>query len=412
MKRVPAFIALLLLTCTLSPLPNNRPDPPVITGPSEGYVDSTYTFTLLGKDPDSNNIRLRVAWGDADTSDWTPFIHSGETTQVSHAWPEPGTYTPRAQAMDWKDSVSEWSKGRVIEVSDGDFPSRLTGIIELGIEPTHMALLPDGSCLYVGGESEEWVWVLRTDDNSIVDSIPVCRDDGIQGLVASPDGNKVYVVCGDNRLLTIRAGDNAIVDSAMVMEDGSPTGLAMLPDGRRLYVSSWYGEHLMQVQTDPLRVTDSVNLGRSNVSGVLATEDGKYVYALCGPAQVASTESNHVVKKLGVGARAGACLPDTSLVYLCGSSDSLYVVRPSDHEVVRSIRSDYAHGLAAHPSSRWVYIAAWDGELSVLRTTDHKVIKSLRPGDDNTLVDVLCHPSGSLVYVADIEQNAILVLGY
>jgi hypothetical protein len=111
-----ACLTTVLLSCYLPPLPNNRPDPPVITGPSEGFVDSTCTFTLLGRDPDSNNIRLRVSWGDADTSQWTPFIHSGETTQVTHSWTEPGTYTLRAQAMDWKDSVSDWSKGHCTTV--------------------------------------------------------------------------------------------------------------------------------------------------------------------------------------------------------------------------------------------------------------------------------------------------------
>jgi dipeptidyl aminopeptidase/acylaminoacyl peptidase len=410
---LPACLTATLLACTLSPLPNNRPDPPLITGPSEGYVDSTYTFTLLGKDPDSNNIKLRVAWGDADTSDWTEYIHSGETTQVSHIWTEPGAYTLRGQAMDWKDSVSDWSKGKVVGVFETYFPGRIVATIPLPVRPDFLTMTPDGEFLYIAmHDYDGMAIVLRTSDNVLVDTLRLRGLDEIAAPVMSPDGSRLYWAGDDGYVRTVRTADNEVLDSVYT-QDGT-MGTALSPDGNTLYVAGWYEKYVSVVRTSDMTLTDSIHTGRKYVKGVMATGDGKSVYVLCDPVLVASAETRSVVDSIDLGVFTGELLPDPEFVCLANRG-SVYLVRTSDHRVVDSVSGGAWH-MSAHPGGEYLYFTrnyTSDGVV-VVNITDRTVARELLVSKSIQILDVACHPDGDKVYVgAKLGWDEWLyVLGY
>uniref|UniRef100_A0A7V3VUP4 PKD domain-containing protein n=1 Tax=candidate division WOR-3 bacterium TaxID=2052148 RepID=A0A7V3VUP4_UNCW3 len=95
--------------------PPNTPSKPI--GPNSGYANIIYTFKSSGTDPENDSIAIRFSWGDGNTSDWSPYIRSGDTTSMAHSWENPGSYTIRGQAKDTKGAISDWSDGHQILIS-------------------------------------------------------------------------------------------------------------------------------------------------------------------------------------------------------------------------------------------------------------------------------------------------------
>jgi len=87
------------------PAPNNSaPNTPVIpTGPSSGYVQTSYSFDTSGTDPDGDLLTYRFDWGDGNISDW------GGASGRTHTFVPVGTYCVKAQSQDTHSAVSAWS---------------------------------------------------------------------------------------------------------------------------------------------------------------------------------------------------------------------------------------------------------------------------------------------------------------
>jgi len=84
------------------------PDPPIIDGPSSGYVGETLTYEFVSEDPDGDDIYYYIDWGDG-LVDEDGFLPSGQPLIISHIWSEPGIYSIRAKAKDSNDLESGWS---------------------------------------------------------------------------------------------------------------------------------------------------------------------------------------------------------------------------------------------------------------------------------------------------------------
>jgi outer membrane lipoprotein-sorting protein len=87
---------------------NTPPNIPTITGPNTGKPNTEYDFTLNSIDPDGDDVRFHIDWGDGDI-ETTTFINSGTDLTVSHSWTEIGTYTITAYSEDEFDAESDWS---------------------------------------------------------------------------------------------------------------------------------------------------------------------------------------------------------------------------------------------------------------------------------------------------------------
>jgi outer membrane protein assembly factor BamB len=100
-----------------------RPDVPAVPiGPTICFKDTTYTFKSFAKDRFGDSVSIRFDW-DSDTSDWSPFVDTGETVTMSHAWPQAQHYQVTAQARDPKLHVTDWSDGLEVEVIPREGPN-------------------------------------------------------------------------------------------------------------------------------------------------------------------------------------------------------------------------------------------------------------------------------------------------
>jgi len=81
-------------------LPENRPPgKPDIDGPDMGFPGTEYIYVLNAVDPDNDDIRYHIDWGD-DNSEISDFNPSGTDVIVKHTWSSKGTYTIKVKAED------------------------------------------------------------------------------------------------------------------------------------------------------------------------------------------------------------------------------------------------------------------------------------------------------------------------
>ena len=94
---------------TLEKPPNQAPNPPKITGESNGKIGKPYNYYINSTDPEGNNVCYLIDWGDGTTTDWTELVFSGTTIRLSHVWDIEGAFTIKAKAKDSNDAESDWT---------------------------------------------------------------------------------------------------------------------------------------------------------------------------------------------------------------------------------------------------------------------------------------------------------------
>jgi hypothetical protein len=75
------------------------PGAPLIGGPDGGKAGTEYDFTFAADDPDVNDVKYHINWGDEE-SEVTDFYPSGDPATVPHTYAEEGIYTITAYAED------------------------------------------------------------------------------------------------------------------------------------------------------------------------------------------------------------------------------------------------------------------------------------------------------------------------
>jgi hypothetical protein len=96
---------------------NQPPNPPTISGPHYGKINTEYTFSLGPiTDPDGDQFYGLWDWGDGNPSGWLGPYGSGQTVSNSHAWSEPGNYSIKVKIKDIWGAVSDWSDPFFIEI--------------------------------------------------------------------------------------------------------------------------------------------------------------------------------------------------------------------------------------------------------------------------------------------------------
>ena len=78
---------------------NQPPNVSNITGPTEGKAGTEYTYKFISIDPDDDDVRYHIDWGDGD-NETTALIPSDTDIWATHSWHEQGPYTIKATAED------------------------------------------------------------------------------------------------------------------------------------------------------------------------------------------------------------------------------------------------------------------------------------------------------------------------
>ncbi|HTW91902.1 MAG TPA: hypothetical protein VMH22_09350 [bacterium] len=276
--------------------------------------------------------------------------------------------------------------------------------------------------VYITGEYDDAVYVMRTSDNVIVDTLHIAC--GPTHIDCDADGRHVYVGSFDeyhpnapDRLYSIRTSDNTVIDSVDLID--APRGVACLPNGEYIYIALGNPTNKVAViRTSDFSVVTNIPVG-AEPCGIGALPNGQFVYVTCsysGLVYVIRTSDNTVVRTIDAGASVHrlAVLPDGDYVYVSRYEYGapVMVIRTSDNHVVDSIpvSAGRACGLTALPGGQYVYVTNRDANsVEIIRTSDNTVVKTVGVG--STPYGAASLPDGSGVYVAN-RGNSVSFIGY
>ncbi len=103
--------------------PSQPPYPPAIEGPNIGAIGIEYDFSIVANDPDGDDVRYKVEWGDGTTTWWIGPYPCGEKIIVSHKWSKLGTFDIRVRTKDIYGMKSDWSEIHPISIIEDEPPS-------------------------------------------------------------------------------------------------------------------------------------------------------------------------------------------------------------------------------------------------------------------------------------------------
>jgi len=91
-------------------VPNRAPLKPTFSGLLEGNRNVSYVFTIVTTDPDNDDVRYTIAWGDG-SQNTSPLIKSGRSIETLHQWNSFGFYMVWVFAQDPSNATSEVYEG-------------------------------------------------------------------------------------------------------------------------------------------------------------------------------------------------------------------------------------------------------------------------------------------------------------
>ena len=98
------------ITDSVTVTANGAPNVPTISGPTTGIANTSYTFTFLASDPESDNVRYRIDWDPSTSIDEnSAYSTSNWTYSTTRSWSSPGTYSFRARTQDANDAQSGYA---------------------------------------------------------------------------------------------------------------------------------------------------------------------------------------------------------------------------------------------------------------------------------------------------------------
>ncbi len=98
---------------------NHQPEiPDKPSGPEEGYIGISYSYSTKSTDQDNDQIIYGWDWDDGSDIEWTDFYNSGATCTQSHSWSNTGSYDIKVIAEDEHGLQSkEWSLVLTVTIS-------------------------------------------------------------------------------------------------------------------------------------------------------------------------------------------------------------------------------------------------------------------------------------------------------
>lgn len=124
----------------------------------------------------------------------------------------------------------------------------VTNTINVGTNPTGLAILPDGSKLYVTNSADNTVTVIDLASKTVLPVSPILVGAYPMDIAASPDGARVYTADYSSHSVTaIDTITDAIVPTFISSGLANPTSISILPDGLRGYVTNSSSSILGQI---------------------------------------------------------------------------------------------------------------------------------------------------------------------
>jgi outer membrane protein assembly factor BamB len=88
---------------------NQQPNKPNITGLNIGKPGIEYEYKFMSSDPDGDNVKYCINWGDDNTEVWIGPYPSDAEASAKHIWSEKGNYVIKVKVRDVYGAESDWA---------------------------------------------------------------------------------------------------------------------------------------------------------------------------------------------------------------------------------------------------------------------------------------------------------------
>lgn len=179
----------------------------------------------------------------------------------------------------------------------------ITKSIDVRGRPTSLAIMSDGSRLYVGGCGfmAQSFCVINTATNTIAATL----DFNSKKIVFAPDGSRAYLLLGNGNVSVLNAATNAQIATISLYQWDWANDMIITPDGKYLYAMGVFGVTVTDTVSN--KVLKQISIPESIVGGTLAiSPDGKYVYVPDNSQiWVINTGTNTLADKISLSAQVG-----------------------------------------------------------------------------------------------------------
>jgi outer membrane protein assembly factor BamB len=374
-------------------LPNTPSTP---SGPTSGYVDSTYSFSASTTDPDGDNVAYQFDWGDENLSSWSNYVSSGSSVSMGHSYSSEGIYSVKAKAKDEDGMESGWSNGHSITISSISSGSQKWAFSTGNNVRSSPAIGSDGT-IYVGSHDDNFYainpdgsqkWAFSTGDN--VHSSPAIGSDGTI-YVGSYDG-KLYAINPDGSQKWTFLSGAQVFSSPAIGSDGTiyvgshdNNLYAINPDGSQKWVfSTGY-----DVLSSPAVGSDgTIYVGSDDNNLYAINPDGSQKWAF-------STGDN---------VHSSPAIGSDGTIYVGSYDGKLYAINPYGTQKWAFSIGSGVYSCPAIGSDGTIYVGSWDENLYAINpdgtqkwafSTTSDVYSSPAIGSDGTIY----------IYVAFWDKN-------
>lgn len=245
----------------------------------------------------------------------------------------------------------EMARGRMLIFDAATMSVENVVDIEVGHEPAHVIIDPQGRLAYVTNGEDGTLSVVDVAQRKVIREIKTGKSP--HGLRMSPDEREVYVAnTGDDSVSVIDV--SLAKEVARIPVGNAPAQVGFMPDGLRVYVSSTVENSVAVVDTKQRTRIATIPVGRKPIQ-VFATPDGRFVYVANEGApdnpdnrtSVIDTATNSVVATIvtGKGAHGVVVSGDGSRVFVANTLDStVSVIDTATKKVTRSIKVGQGSG--------------------------------------------------------------------
>ncbi|MBU1001576.1 MAG: hypothetical protein KKE73_03525 [Proteobacteria bacterium] len=295
----------------------------------------------------------------------------------------------------------QWSAGSSLRETLGFSPA-------LAVREQRVDLA--GSLAFVTNVDDASLTVVNRSLGLVVGSIAVGPSP--MGIVASPDGDRLYVASHGGRCISVvDVAAGCVVDTFGNL-GRAPTELALSRDGLLLFAVNPDSDCVAVIDTTTGQIVTVVDVGR-DPGGIVFDTDRNRVYVAdtgSGTLTVIDGNSLQVVRTVAVGqAPRGLAVADGALFVTDAGSSTMWVVDLSTYATTGLVPAGSRGGRLLQGLSGMVYMTApLAGELTFVRTATRSVAKrvSMDAGPGHMGLDAVHRK----LYVVCTEADELVVL--
>jgi YVTN family beta-propeller protein len=299
----------------------------------------------------------------------------------------------------------------VLTVIDGASNTKGAGVV-LGssngfILPQAMAMAPDGDRIYVINDLADTISVVSTETNTVVDTWPSSLvGTRPRALTVSPDGQRVYVVGNNQLFIAIDVASKTRV-ATVTHNLGGAFGVVASPDGARVYMMATGSDTLAVLSTAPYGVVATMPLDLEvrflRGDALSQSPDGRFLYLPqfstltdpCGtnpnciplsppggalPSRVAvlDTTTNAIVATTTVNGKPYhvGVSPNGAVVYAPNYGTAVHRLSPTTHVSLGTTAVTSGRAVAFSGDSTRAYVAT-DQSVVVIDSATHAVVTTI-----------------------------------